>query len=209
VNLALDGLPAFAGVDDPAERLGGHLVVSPSLEYLERAADDAKYGRVSERPALDVVLPALLDPGLAPAGQHLLSVSAQWVPYALAEGGWDEAARQALGDRVVGLLGEIAPDLPGRVCHRQVITPLDWEAEYGLTGGHPFQGEMGLDQLLFMRPVPGWGQYRMPVAGLYLCGAGAHPGGGVTGAPGYNAAREALRELRRRRKGRDGKEAVT
>ena len=193
VNLALRGLPRFHG-QESQEQLTGHVVISPSMAYLERAYDDAKYGRPSQEPALDVVIPTLLDPSLAPEGHHILSVTVQYAPYALAEGTWDEQ-REALGDRVVALLARYAPDLPDRVLHRQVLTPLDLEREYGLTEGSIYHGQMDLDQQLFMRPIPGYGQYAMPVGNLYLCGAGAHPGGGITGAPGLNAAREVLRAL--------------
>jgi phytoene dehydrogenase-like protein len=191
VNLALRGEPKFTGI--AAEALRGYIVISPSLNYVERAADDAKYGRASERPVLEVVIPTMVDASLAPEGRHILSVTAQWAPYHLREGDWD-SQRETWGDRVVATLAEHAPELPGLIEHRQVLTPLDYERIYGLTEGSPYHGEMGLDQLLFMRPVPGWGRYRTPIAGLYLCGAGTHPGGGVTGAPGYNAAREILSE---------------
>ncbi len=196
INLALVGLPKFAGVDD-AQALSGHIVICPSLDYAERAADDAKYGRPSAQPVLDLVIPTLFDSTLAPEGRHILTVTAQWAPYHLHEGDWD-AERERWADRVVALLGEYAPGLADLVVHRQVITPLDYERTYGLTEGSPYHGEMGLDQLLFMRPVAGQGRYRTPIAGLYLCGAGTHPGGGVTGAPGYNAAREVLADLRQR-----------
>jgi phytoene dehydrogenase-like protein len=194
VNLALDGLPTFPGAADPG-RLSGFVVVAPSLEYLERAADAAKYGRISERPVLEATIPTLLDSGLAPEEQHVMSINVWYAPYRLAEGDWDEQ-RQTLGDRVVATLARYAPDLPQRIVHRQVLTPLDLEREYGLTEGHSHHGQMGLDQLLFMRPVPGYAGYRTPFENLFLCGAGAHPGGGVTGAPGYNAAREILGALK-------------
>jgi phytoene dehydrogenase-like protein len=194
VNLALRELPEFTGLKG-TEALCGHLVICPSLDYAERAADDAKYGRVSEEPVLDVVIPTLADPGRAPTGRHIVSITAQWAPYRLRESDW-AAQREALGDRIVATLAQFAPGLADQVEARQVLTPLDYEGTYGLTEGSPYQGEMGLDQLLFMRPVPGQGRYATPIAGLYLCGAGTHPGGGVTGAPGYNAAREILAGLR-------------
>lgn len=196
VSLALSGLPRFSGAPEGLEALGGHILISPSLEYLEQAADDAKYGRASTAPLLDVVIPTLHDPALATAGQHLMTAIVQWAPYHLREGGWDQA-RTALGERVIATLEQYAPGFRGLVTGVHIITPLDWEREYGLTEGSPYHGEMGLDQLLFMRPVPGWAQYRTPIANLYLCGAGTHPGGGLTGAPGYNAAREILKDLRR------------
>ena len=200
VNLALSGLPRFtpplkgAG-EGGVEHLGGHILISPSLEYLERAYDDAKYGAFSRRPYLDVVIPTVLDPSLAPPGQHVMSITMQYAPYHLRAGRWDEQ-REALGDRIIDTLADYAPNLKALILHRQVITPLDWEREYGLTEGCIFHGQMGLDQLLFMRPVAGYGQYRTPIDNLYLCGAGTHPGGGLTGAPGYNAAREVLKDLK-------------
>lgn len=194
VNLALNGLPQFSGQGSDPAQLGGHIIISPSLEYLERAYDDAKYGRFSQKPYLDVVIPSVLDPGLAPDGQHLMSITMQYAPYQLRDTDW-EAQRERLGDTIVETLAVYAPNLAGLIRERQVITPLDWEREYGLTEGSIFHGQMDLDQLLFMRPTPGWGQYRTPIGGLYLCGAGTHPGGGLTGAPGYNAAREVLKDI--------------
>jgi phytoene dehydrogenase-like protein len=217
VNLALNGLPEFVSLPqgDTVENnayLGGHIVISPNLEYLERAYDDAKYGRFSAQPYLDVVIPSLLDPSLAPTGQHVMSITMQYAPYKLQGNspstssgtgageqgsGWDDRQKKALADKIIDTLAQHAPNLKDLIRHCQVISPLDWEQEYGLTEGNIFHGEMGLDQLLFMRPVPGYGQYRTPVSHLYLCGAGTHPGGGVTGAPGYNAAREILSDLKR------------
>lgn len=202
VNLALSGLPHFRGLPDPDRRhrnevppqLSGRILISPDLDYLERAYDDAKYGRFSSQPYLEVVMPSVLDSTLAPPGQHVMSITMQYAPYHLRDGDWD-AEREALGDHIVDTLAGCAPDLKDLILHRQVLTPLDWERDYGLTEGGIYHGQMGLDQLLFMRPVPGFGQYRTPLAGLYLCGAGAHPGGGVTGVPGFNAAREVLRGL--------------
>ncbi|NJN93797.1 MAG: NAD(P)/FAD-dependent oxidoreductase [Anaerolineales bacterium] len=201
VNLALSGLPEFISLPagsalENNAYLGGHIIISPSLEYLERAYDHAKYGRFSEQPYLDVVIPTVLDPSLAPAGQHVMSITMQYAPYKLRESNWNEQSRP-LTDKIIDTLAHYAPNLKDLIRHCQVITPLDWEQEYGLTEGNIFHGEMTLDQLLFMRPVPGYGQYRTPVERLYLCGAGTHPGGGVTGAPGYNAAREILSDLKR------------
>lgn len=227
VNLALSGLPNFTPPFAPPDvgggwggYLGGHILVSPSLEYLERAYDDAKYGRFSAQPYLDVVIPSVLDSSLAPAGQHVMSITMQYAPYKLRETpsaaagtqgrkskarktggeeqprGWDETQRQALGDKIIDTLAQYAPNLKDLIEHCQVITPLEWERDYSLTEGNINHGEVMLDQLLFMRPVAGYGQYRTPLEGLYLCGAGTHPGGGVTGAPGYNAAREVLRDLK-------------
>ncbi|MDZ7343080.1 MAG: NAD(P)/FAD-dependent oxidoreductase [candidate division KSB1 bacterium] len=193
VNLALSGLPRFTAVVNDETLLSGHIVICPDLEYLERAYDDAKYGRFSRQPYLDIVIPTMLDSALAPPGKQVMSITMQYAPYQLREGNW-EALREKLGDHIIDTLSAYAPNLKDLILHRQVITPLDWEQEYGLTEGSIFHGQMGLDQLLFMRPVPGYGQYRTPIANLYLCGAGTHPGGGVTGAPGYNAARQVLKE---------------
>jgi phytoene dehydrogenase-like protein len=193
VNLALNGLPSFRGAND-FQRLTGFIVVAPSLQYLERAWDAAKYGRISERPVLEATIPSLLDASLAPEEHHVMSINVWYAPYHLADGDWD-GQREVLGERVVETLSRYAPDLPERIIHRQVLTPLDLEREYGLTEGQSHHGQMGLDQLLFMRPVSGYARYRTPFENLFLCGAGAHPGGGVTGAPGYNAAREILKTL--------------
>lgn len=193
VNLALSGLPTFKG-QYSVEQLSGHIRICPSLDYLERAYDDAKYGRVSRQPFLDVVIPTLTDPTLAPPGHHVMSIRMQYAPHDRDDGEWS-ARREQLGDLIVDTLAQYAPDLKQHILHRQTLTPLDWEREYGLTEGNIFHGQMGLDQLLVMRPVPGWSRYRTPVRNLYLCGSGAHPGGGVTGAPGFNAAREAARAL--------------
>jgi phytoene dehydrogenase-like protein len=195
VHLALDGLPRFKGVDGDAH-LRGTIVISPSLPYLERAYDAAKYGEISPQPYLEITVPSLADPSLAPAGKHVLSVHAQFAPYHLKNGTW-EAKREALGDWVIGTLSEYAPNLRSLILQSQILTPLDLENRFGLTEGSLHHGEMMLDQILFMRPVPGWAQYRTPIEGLYLCGSGAHPGGGVTGAPGRNAARQILKDLTR------------
>jgi phytoene dehydrogenase-like protein len=165
------------------------------LTYVEKAYDAGKYGRISPNPILTATLPTLLDPALAPAGQHLMSITMQYAPYALRESNW-ESEREKLGDHIITTLAHYAPNLPSLIANRQMLTPLDWEQQYSLTAGSIMHGQMGLDQLLVMRPVPGWSQYRTPIDNLYLCGAGAHAGGGVTGAPGYNAAREVLRALR-------------
>jgi len=198
MNLAIGRLPKFSGVDDPSELLG-HILLCPSLDYLERAYDDSKYGRYSQRPYLDMVIPSLHHPANAPNGSQVLSVTMQYAPYQLAGSSW-EHERERLGDRIVAAIAEHAPELPGLIIHRQVITPLDFEREYRLPEGNFNHGEMGLDQLLSMRPIPGHARYRSPVAGLYFSGAGAHPGGGLTGAPGYNAAREIRLDLNRRRR---------
>jgi phytoene dehydrogenase-like protein len=177
------------------EALKGTILVGPDIEYLERAYDVAKYGDFSSRPALEATIPTLLDTTLAPAGYQTMSINVRYTPYQLREGGWDDR-REQLGDVVLETLAQFAPDLPGLVVDRQVLTPLDLEREFHLTEGSIYHGQMALDQLLFMRPIPGLGRYRTTVAGLYLCSAGTHPGGGVTGAPGYNAAREILADWR-------------
>lgn len=190
VNLALNGLPEFIGATD-ATQLGGRIRISPSLDYLERAYDAAKYGGFSPHPYLEMVIPTIHEPELAPAGHHILTVTAQYAPYALREGHWDSLGGE-FADTVLGTLEGVAPGTRAKMVHCQVITPLDWEREYGLTEGNIHHGQMGLDQMLVMRPIPGFSRYETPVRNLYFCGAGAHPGGGVTGAPGYNAARAIL-----------------
>jgi len=195
VNLALDALPSFKGVDgNGAGVLAGRIHIGPSIDDLERAYDDAKYGGLSRAPYLDVTIPTLTDPGLAPAGKHVMSVYVQYTPYRLKEGSW-EARRDEVGELVLRALEAYAPGLSRLVLHRQVLTPWDLERRFGMTGGHPSHGEPALHQLFLTRPLLGWGRYRGPVKGLYLCSAGTHPGGGVTGGPGANAAREVLRDL--------------
>jgi phytoene dehydrogenase-like protein len=174
--------------------LRGRIHIGASVDELERAYDDAKYGGISRRPYLDVVIPSLVDPSLAPAGHHVLSAYVQYTPYRLRSGSW-ASEREALGDLVTRTLEEYAPGFASLVVARQVLTPLDLEETYGLTGGHPFHGEPSLDQMFLARPLIGWARYRAPVAGLYMCGAGTHPGGGVTGGPAMNAAREILKDL--------------
>ncbi len=196
VNLALDGLPAFGGPLPGTAHLAGAVSISPGMDYMERAYDDARRGRFSERPYMDIVIPTLLDDSLAPPGKHVMSCFVQYAPYRLRDGEWDRR-RDALGDCVIDTLAEYAPDLPDRIVGRQVLTPLDIERTFGLTEGNIFQGELSLEQLFFNRPVPGWAGYRTPVRGLYLCGSGAHPGGGVMGAPGRNAARTVIADLSR------------
>ena len=194
VNLALNGLPQFAGAHDHSP-LHGTIVISPSLKYLERAYDAAKYGSYSPKPYLEIALPSVNDPSLAPEGRHVISIFAQYAPYHLKEGTWAER-REALGDLVIETLSEYAPNLQSLITNYQVLTPLDLEEQYGLTEGNIHHGEMMLDQILFMRPVPGWAQYHTPIENLYLCGAGTHPGGGVSGASGRNAARQILKDTK-------------
>jgi phytoene dehydrogenase-like protein len=190
VNLALGGMPRFTALRGATP---ARIHIGPTLEYLERAFDAAKYGAISQRPILEVAIPSANDPSLAPAGKHVMSVHAQFAPYKLKEGNWRER-REELGDLVVQTLASYTPDLPSMILHRQVITPLDLEEIYGMTGGHIFHGELALDQLFTMRPLLGWGRYRTPIANLYLCGSGTHPGNGLTGASGRNAAREILKD---------------
>lgn len=199
VNMVLAEEPRFTGTSPqatPLERTFYTLV--PSLEFAERCYDVAKFGDIPEELWVDCVVSSNADASLAPAGKHILTCFVQYVPYHLREGKWDEK-RELLGDRVVKKIAEYAPNVPGAIVARQVLTPLDLERTYGLTEGNIFHGDLRLEQLFFMRPVPGWSQYRTPVDGLYLCGAGAHPGGGVTGAPGRNAAHQALRDWKKGR----------
>ncbi len=194
VNLVLGeeprvGRPSSAA--SPSER--ALFTLAPSLEGAERCYDAAKYGEIPEELWVDCVVASNVDSTLAPAGKHIMTCFVQYVPYRLRQGTWDEK-RELLGDRVLKKIAEYAPNVPGAVEARQVLTPLDLERIYGLTEGNIFHGDLSLEQMFFMRPVPGWAQYRTPIAGLYLCGAGAHPGGGVTGAPGHNAAHQALRD---------------
>jgi phytoene dehydrogenase-like protein len=192
VNLALDALPDFPCLPGRGAHLRGAISISPSVEYMERAYDEAKYGDYSQRPYLDVVIPSLTDPSVAPPGKHVLSCFVQYAPYALRQGTWDQK-REALGDAVVDTLAEYAPNLKQIILHRQVLTPLDLEREWGLSEGNIFQGELSLEQLFFLRPVPGWARYRTPLHGLYMCGSATHPGGGIMGAPGRLAALEILK----------------
>jgi len=194
VNMVLSEEPKFTGTPAsaiPLERTFYTLV--PSLEFAERCYDIAKFGEVPEELWVDCVVSSNADPSLAPVGKHILTCFVQYVPYRLREGTWDEK-RELLGDRVVKKIAEYGPNVPGAILARQVLTPLDLERTYGLTEGNIFHGDLRLEQLFFMRPVAGWSQYRTPIAGLYLCGAGTHPGGGVTGAPGHNAAHQVLRD---------------
>ena len=195
VNLALSELPDFSAM--PGRELGPQhpeIMISPTLEYLERAWDDAKYGRVSEGPMIDAVIPTTKDPTLAPEGKHIMTCFVQYVPYKLREGSWDDGAREALGDRVIDTIAGYAPNFRDSVIERQVLTPYDLEQRFGLIGGNIFQGEMSLDQLFSFRPAPGLAGYKTPVEGLYLCGSGTHPGGGVMGIPGLNASKVVIRD---------------
>jgi len=196
VNMALDALPDFRSLPGPGPHLRGAISISPSVEYMERAYDDAKYGRFSRRPYVDMVIPSLTDPSVAPPGKHVLSCFVQYAPYHLKEGTWDEQ-REAFGDTVVDTIAEHAPNIRDIILHRQVVTPLDLEREFGLTEGNIFQGELTLEQLFFLRPVPGWARYRTPLRRLYMCGSATHPGGGIMAANGRLAALEILKDGKR------------
>lgn len=192
INLALDGLPEFRalpGAPGPQHRATMH--ICPSIDYIEHAWDDAKYGRPSARPLLELTIPTMYDPSLAPPGKHIMGIFLQYAPYTLREETWDEL-REPFADRVLDLVAVYAPNIRSIVQARQVLTPLDMERIYGITRGNIFHGEMSLDQMFSLRPAAGWARYRTPIRGLWLCGSGAHPGGGVMGAPGHNAAREIL-----------------
>jgi phytoene dehydrogenase-like protein len=198
VNLVLSEEPRVAAMPAGFERSQRSLfTLVPSLAFAERSYDAAKQGLLPEELWVDCVVASNVDDTLAPSGRHVMTCFVQYVPYRLRDGSWDDQ-RELLGDRVVRRIGQYAPNVPGAVLHRQVLTPLDLERTYGLTEGNIFHGDLSLEQLFFMRPVPGWSRYRTPLSGLYLCGAGAHPGGGVTGAPGHNAAHQVLSDLRRR-----------
>jgi len=187
VNLALSELPDFTCLPGAGPHLRGAISISPSIAYLERAYDDAKYGEVSREPYMDIVIPSMIDPSMAPPGRHVMSIFVQYVPYGV-NGGWTDAKRDAFGDTVVETLAQYAPNIRSAILHRQVLSPADIERIVGLSEGNIFQGELALQQLFFLRPVPGWAQYRTPVEGLWQCGSGTHPGGGVMGASGRNAA---------------------
>jgi phytoene dehydrogenase-like protein len=193
VNLALDGLPDFTALPGEGPHLHGAVSISPTVEYLERAYDEAKYGHFSRRPYIDLIIPSMIDPGMAPPGKHVMSCFVQYAPYNL-EGGWDDAKREAFGDAVIDTLSEYAPNLKSLILHRQVLTPKDIEDSIGLTEGNIFQGELALHQLFFLRPAPQWSNYRTPIHNYYQCGAGTHPGGGIMGASGRLAALEILKE---------------
>ena len=194
VLLALDDLPLFNSSPPSLEHLSGHIVIAPSLDYIERAYDNAKYGRISKNPVLDITIPSISDDSIAPAGKHVMEITFRYAPYALQDSDWDKQ-KEALGQLAVNTLAAYAPDINDLILHQHVITPLDYERDYGLPEGSIFHGQMGLDQLLFMRPIAGYAQYQSPIENLYLCGAGTHPGGGLTGAPGYTAAREVIKKF--------------
>lgn len=196
INLALNGLPEFKCLPGaPGPQHGATMHICPSIEYVERAWDDAKYGRPSRSPLLEMTIPTMYDRSLAPAGKHIMGIFLQYAPYTLSEGTWDEL-REPFYDRVIDIIAEYAPNIRDIIEDRFVLTPLDMERRFGITGGNIFHGEMSLDQMFVLRPAAGWARYQTPVEGLWLCGSGTHPGGGVMGAPGYNAARQILRDTR-------------
>jgi len=200
INLALSEVPNFSALPGsvPGPHHRGTIHICPSLDYIERGYDDARAGRPSASPVLECTIPSVVDPSIAPPGRHVMQMFVQYAPYRLAEGSWDDRM-DAFADRCIEILEQYAPGFRNSILGREVLTPLDLERRFGLTGGNIFQGSMGLSQLHFMRPVPGYADYRSPIEGLYLCGAATHPGGGVMGACGRNAAREILRDVRRRR----------
>jgi phytoene dehydrogenase-like protein len=193
VNLALDALPDFKCMPGPGKHLRGAISISPSVDYMERAYDDAKYGRYSRRPYIDMVIPSLTDPSVAPPGKHVMSCFVQYAPYKLKEGMWDDI-KEEFGNNVIDTVSEYAPNLKDIIVGKQVVTPLDLEREWGLTEGNIFQGELTLEQLFFLRPVPGWAQFKTPIKNLWMCGSATHPGGGIMGAPGRLAALEILKQ---------------
>src|SRR6478672_3740579 len=199
VNLALDALPDFKCMPGPGAHLRGAISVSPSVDYMERAYDEAKYGMFSHRPYIDMVIPSLTDPSVAPPGKHVMSCFVQYAPYKLKPGlNWDEL-KEDFGNTVIDTVAEHAPNLKNIILHKQVLTPLDIERDFGLSEGNIFQGELSLEQLFFLRPVPGWARFRTPLKGLWLNGSATHPGGGIMGASGRIAALELLKEKKRRR----------
>jgi phytoene dehydrogenase-like protein len=208
VNMALDGFPTFTGLPKDMHLRAADISISPSTEFLERAYDDAKYGEFSKayddakygefskEPFCEVCIPTTVDPTMAPPGKHVMSVFVQYAPYELKKGlKWDEKYREAFGDAVVNAIAKYSPDLKNLILHRQTVSPYDMEQEYGLTGGNIFQGELTLEQLFMMRPAPGYAQYRMPLKNLYMCGSGAHPGGGIMGAPARLCVKEMLKDF--------------
>ncbi len=195
VNLALDALPNFKALPGEGLHLRGAISISPSVEYMERAYDDAKYGNFSRNPYIDCVIPSLTDPSLAPPGKHVMSCFVQYAPYKLAPGLHWDTEKEKFGDTVINTIAQHAPNIKDIILHRQIVTPLDLEREFGLSEGNIFQGELSLEQLFFLRPVPGWAQFRTPIKNLYMCGSAAHPGGGIMGAPGRLAAVEVLKDI--------------
>jgi phytoene dehydrogenase-like protein len=197
INVALSELPNFSCIPSsgPGPQHHGTIHISPTMDYVERAYDDAKYGRPSESPILECTIPSVVDPSVAPPGQHLMSMFVQYAPTVLRDAQWPDMKEQ-FADRCFDILSQYAPNFRSAVIDRQVLSPLDIEQRFGLTGGNIFQGAMNLGQLYFLRPAPGYANYRTPIRRLYLCGAATHPGGGVMGACGYNAAREIIKDAK-------------
>ena len=188
LHLALSDLPEFDGL----QQTDGRMIIAPDLDAIEFAFDDAKYGGIPAKPVMEIVLPSVHDASLAPTGQHVLSAHVMYVPYQL-KAGWTDAARDQMCERAIGTIERYAPRIRDQIVHREFLTPADLERHYNLTGGHWHHTELSMDQMLMMRPTYEAAQYRTPIPGLYLCGAGCHPGGGIAGAAGHNAAREILR----------------
>jgi phytoene dehydrogenase-like protein len=198
INLALSDLPEFPALKAKGNGnlMKGRIQISPEIDYLERAFDESKYGNFSRQPYLEITFPSLTDPSLAPAGQHVMSIYMQYAPYKLKNSDW-ESQRKALGEGVVKTIAQYAPSLPQKILRHQIITPKDFEDTYGLTGGHIFHGELALDQFFTMRPLLDWARYQTPIEKLFLCGNGTHPGTGLTGGSGANAAREIVQALKK------------
>ena len=193
VNLALDALPNFTVLPGDAHHMRGAISISPTYDHLELAYDDAKYGNFSQKPYMDIILPSVLDPAMAPPGKHVMSCFVQYAPYAI-KGGWDGAKREAFGDAVINTIAQHAPNIKDIILHRQVLTPYDLEQTFGLTEGNIFHGELTLQQLFALRPAVKWADYSTPISNYYQCGSGTHPGGGITGSPGEMAAKQILRK---------------
>jgi phytoene dehydrogenase-like protein len=197
LNIALDGLPDFPAIPKGSPAIRGDLHITDTLDMMERAYDDWKGGRWSQAPYVDMLMPSQIDPTMAPNGKHYMSVFVQYCPYKLADGPWTPEKRQAFGDTVINAIARQSPNFKSLILHAEIRTPWDIEREVGLSEGNIFQGELTMDQLLFNRPIPGYAQYRAPVRGMYMCGSSTHPGGGVMGAPGHNAAHAVLRDLKK------------
>ena len=193
VNLALDGLPNFTSLPGDGPHLRGAISISPSYDYLEKAYDDAKYGKFSQEPYMDIIFPSVIDPGMAPPGKHVMSCFVQYAPYDI-RGGWNDQKREDFGDGVINAIARLAPNIKDIILHRQVLTPADLESTFGLTEGNIFHGELSLQQLFVLRPAVKWVDYKTPIKNYYQCGSGTHPGGGITGSPGEMAAKKILRD---------------
>jgi phytoene dehydrogenase-like protein len=193
MNLALSGVPSFTALPGPGPQHGATMHICPSVEYIEHAWDDAKYGRPSRSPLIEMTMPTMYDKSLAPEGHHIMGIFLQYAPYTLKGTTW-EAEREPYSQRILDVIEEYCPNIRDIVVNYQTLSPWDLEQRFGIAGGNIFHGEMSLDQMFVMRPLAGYADYRTPIRGLYLCGSGAHPGGGVMGAPGHNCAREILKD---------------